>query len=122
LQGSSYSHDDHVPLIRNTFHRASKRDGDALKRDVKPIYNAVNVTAAGAALDELAGSGASATAPSSASGRTPRTSSSRSWTTTSTGPQGRLLDKCHRFAECPLPEAVKTRGHFPKQAAMKCRL
>ncbi len=42
-----------VHLIRNTFHLASKRDWDALKRDVKPIYTAVNADAARAALDEL---------------------------------------------------------------------
>jgi transposase-like protein len=42
-----------VHLIRNTFHLASKRDWDALKRDVKPIYTAVNAAAARAALDEL---------------------------------------------------------------------
>src|ERR1700729_2654005 len=43
-----------VPLIRNTFWLASKRDWDALKRGVKPIYTAVNAGAARAALDELA--------------------------------------------------------------------
>jgi putative transposase len=43
-----------VHLIRNTFHLASKRDWDALRRDVKPIYTAVNAAAARAALDELA--------------------------------------------------------------------
>ena len=43
-----------VHLIRNTFHLASKRDWDALRRDVKPIYTAVNAEAARAALDELA--------------------------------------------------------------------
>ena len=42
-----------VHLIRNTFRLASKRDWDALKRDVKPIYTAVNATAARAALDDL---------------------------------------------------------------------
>ena len=42
-----------VHLIRNTFHLASKRDWDALKRDVKPIYTAVNADAARAALDQL---------------------------------------------------------------------
>jgi putative transposase len=42
-----------VHLIRNTFHLASKRDRDALKRDVKPIYSAVNAAAARTALDEL---------------------------------------------------------------------
>src|SRR5262249_6456160 len=43
-----------VHLIRNTFHLPSKRDWDALKRDVKPIYTAVNAAAARAALDEPA--------------------------------------------------------------------
>jgi putative transposase len=43
-----------VHLIRNTFHLASKRDWDALRRDVKPIYTAVNAAAARAALDQLA--------------------------------------------------------------------
>jgi transposase-like protein len=44
-----------IHLIRNTFRLASKRDWDALKRDVKPIYTAVNAAAARRALDELAG-------------------------------------------------------------------
>src|ERR1700748_592191 len=43
-----------VHLIRGTFHLASKKDWDALKRDVKPIYTAVNADAARAALDQLA--------------------------------------------------------------------
>jgi putative transposase len=43
-----------VHLIRNTFRLASRRDWDALKRDIKPIYTAVNSAAARAALDELA--------------------------------------------------------------------
>jgi putative transposase len=42
-----------IHLIRNTFRLASKRDWDALKRDVKPIYTAVNAAAARVALDEL---------------------------------------------------------------------
>ena len=44
-----------IHLIRNTFRLASKRDWDGLKRDLKPIYTAVNAAAARAALDELAG-------------------------------------------------------------------
>jgi len=44
-----------IHLIRNSFHLASKRDWDALRRDLRPIYTAVNATAARAALDELAG-------------------------------------------------------------------
>jgi transposase-like protein len=43
-----------IHLIRNTFRLASKRDWDALRRDVKPIYTAVNATAARAAFDQLA--------------------------------------------------------------------
>lgn len=42
-----------IHLIRNTFRLASKKDWDALKRDVKPIYTAPNATAARAALEEL---------------------------------------------------------------------
>ena len=42
-----------IHLIRNTFKLASKKDWDALKRDVKPIYTAVNEPAARAALGEL---------------------------------------------------------------------
>jgi transposase-like protein len=42
-----------VHLIRNTFRLASRRDWDALKRGIKPLYTAVNADAARAALDEL---------------------------------------------------------------------
>jgi len=41
-------------LIRNTFHLTSKRDWDALKHGIKPIYTAVNAAAAREALDQLA--------------------------------------------------------------------
>ena len=71
-----------IHLIRNTFRLASKRDWDALKRDVKPIYTAVNAAAARAALDELTEKWGSATRRSSGCGTTPGRSSSRSWTTT----------------------------------------
>jgi putative transposase len=43
-----------IHLIRNTFRLASKRDWDAIKRAIRPIYTAVNAAAARAALDELA--------------------------------------------------------------------
>jgi putative transposase len=43
-----------IHLIRNTFRLASKRDWDALRRVVKPIYTAVNATAARDAFDQLA--------------------------------------------------------------------
>jgi putative transposase len=42
-----------IHLIRNTFRLASKKDWDALKRDVKPIYTAVNAAAARTAFEEL---------------------------------------------------------------------
>ena len=72
-----------IHLIRNTFRLASKRDWDALKRDVKPIYTAVNAAAARAALDELDRDlGQAVRRRSSGCGRTPGKSSSRSWTTT----------------------------------------
>src|ERR1700761_8819175 len=43
-----------IHLIRNTFRLSSRRDWDAIKRDVRPIYTAVNATAARAAFDDLA--------------------------------------------------------------------
>jgi transposase-like protein len=43
-----------IHLIRNTFRLTSRRYWDELKRDLKPIYTAVNATAARAAFDELA--------------------------------------------------------------------
>jgi putative transposase len=43
-----------IHLIRNTFRLASRKYWDELKRDVRPIYTAVNATAARAAFDELA--------------------------------------------------------------------
>src|SRR6187431_290241 len=42
-----------IHLIRNTFRLTSRKYWDELKRDVKPIYTAVNADAARAALDEL---------------------------------------------------------------------
>ena len=42
-----------IHLIRNTFRLTSRQDADAIKRDIKPIYTAVNPDAALAALDEL---------------------------------------------------------------------
>jgi putative transposase len=42
-----------IHLIRNTFRLASRRDWDAIRHDVKPIYTAVNASDARAALEEL---------------------------------------------------------------------
>jgi transposase-like protein len=43
-----------IHLIRNTFRLTSRKYWDEIKRDVKPIYTAVNATAARLAFDELA--------------------------------------------------------------------
>ncbi len=43
-----------IHLIRNTFRLTSRKYWDELKRDVKPVYTAVNAAAARAAFDELA--------------------------------------------------------------------
>jgi len=43
-----------IHLIRNTFRLTSRKYWDELKRDLKPIYTAVNATAARAAFDDLA--------------------------------------------------------------------
>ena len=43
-----------IHLIRNTFRLTSRRYWDELKRDLRPIYTAVNPSAARAAFDDLA--------------------------------------------------------------------
>jgi transposase-like protein len=43
-----------IHLIRNTFRLTSRKYWDELKRDLKPVYTAVNADAARAAFDELA--------------------------------------------------------------------
>jgi transposase-like protein len=43
-----------IHLIRNTFRLTSRKYWDEIKRDIKPIYTAVNATAARDAFDELA--------------------------------------------------------------------
>jgi len=43
-----------IHLIRNTFRLASKRDWDAMRRDVKPIYTAINAEAARVAFEDMA--------------------------------------------------------------------
>jgi transposase-like protein len=43
-----------IHLIRNTFRLTSRKYWDEIKRDVKPIYTAINATAARAAFDDLA--------------------------------------------------------------------
>ena len=43
-----------IHLIRNTFRLTSRKYWDEIKRDVKPIYTAINAGAARSAFDELA--------------------------------------------------------------------
>ncbi len=43
-----------IHLIGNTFRLASKQHWDALKRDIRPIYTAVNAAAARVAFEEMA--------------------------------------------------------------------
>ena len=54
-----------INLIRNTFKLASKKDWDALKRSVKPIYTAPTREAARAALDGVTEGGEPSTGQSS---------------------------------------------------------
>ncbi|MEV0734358.1 IS256 family transposase [Polymorphospora sp. NPDC050346] len=110
-----------IHLIRNTFRLTSRRYWDELKRDIKPIYTAVNATAAKAAFDDLADKWA---------GRYPAVI--RLWDNAwaefipfldydleirqvicSTNAIESLNARYRR--------AVKARGHFPnEQAALKC--
>jgi hypothetical protein len=70
-------------LTDNTFRLTSRKYWDELKRDLKPIYTAVNVTAAKSAFDELAEKWGDRYRAACGCGTTPGKSSSRSWTTTS---------------------------------------
>ena len=42
-----------IHLIRNTFRLTSRKDADAIKRDIRPIYTAPSADAAATALDDL---------------------------------------------------------------------
>ena len=72
-----------IHLIRNTFHLASRRDWDALKRGIKPICTASTPPPPGPRSTTWPANGASGTRRSSGSGTAPGRSPSRSWTTTS---------------------------------------
>ncbi len=72
-----------IHLIRNTFRLASRKDWDALKRDVKPIYTARPAPPRpGRPSRRWPSGGGPSTAQSCVCGRTPGKSSSPSWTTT----------------------------------------
>ena len=101
-----------VHLIRNTFRLTSKRDWDAMKRDVKLIYTAVNADAARTALDELAGNW----------GKQYR-AVIRLWENAweqfipfldyDAEIRGDLLHQHDRVAQRPLPAGRQGPGHFP---------
>ena len=70
-------------LIRNTFRYASRRDWDALAKDLRPVYTAPNAEMAAVRFDEFADTWGDRYPRSSDSGGTRGPSSSRSSTTTS---------------------------------------
>ncbi|MEV0725427.1 IS256 family transposase [Micromonospora purpureochromogenes] len=110
-----------IHLIRNTFRLTSRRYWDELKRDIKPIYTAVNATAARAAFDDLADKWG---------GRYPAVI--RLWDNA----WSEFIPFLHYDVEirtvicstnateslnARYRRAVKARGHFPnEQAALKC--
>jgi putative transposase len=97
-----------IHLIRNTFRLASKKDWDTLRRDVKPIYTAVNESAVRAALEELVDRWAPSIRRSRGCGPAPGRSSFRSWTMTLRS--GRCCARRDRVAQRLLP----TRGAGPR--------
>jgi putative transposase len=108
---------EQLHLIRNTFRLTSRKYWDELKRDLKPIYTAVNAAAARAASTSWPPSGAPATRPSSGCGTTPGPSS---WTTT-WRPDKCCAARTNESLNARYRRAIKARGHFPsEQAAMKC--
>ena len=68
-------------LIRNTFRLASRRDWDAMAKDLRPVYTAVNEADAKERLVEFHATWATRIRQSTGCGRTPGPSSSRSSTT-----------------------------------------
>ncbi|OZG61318.1 transposase [Bifidobacterium lemurum] len=108
-------------LLRNTFNYASKKDWDALRRDLKPVYTAVNERDAVRARDEMLGR----------------------WADKYPAIRGLWMNAWDRFVpfldygaeirriicttnaiESPdarFKRSIRARGHFPnEQAALKC--
>jgi transposase-like protein len=110
-----------IHLIRNTFRLTSRRYWDELKRDIKPIYTAVNEAAARAAFDELA-----------AKWKDKYPAVIRLWDNAWTEfipfldydlEIRRVLSTTNAIESlnARYRRAIKARGHFPsEQAAMKC--
>ena len=72
-----------IHLLRNTFRLTSRKHWDEIKRDVKPIYTAVNATTARSAFDELTQKWGQRYPAVIRLWANAWASSSRSWTTTS---------------------------------------
>ena len=109
-----------IHLIRNTFRLTSRRDSDAIKRDIKPsiprllptrrprrwtisnrngVINMRRHPAVAQCMERIHS--------------VPRLRHRNK--------DGDLLHECDRISERPLPAAVGARGHFPsEQAALKC--
>ncbi len=105
-----------IHLIRNTFRLSSKRDWDAIKRAIRPIYTAVNADAARAALDELAaemGPAVRRDHPAVAQ----RLGAVHPVPRLRPGdPPGAVQHECDRVAERPLPAGGQGPRPFPNRA------
>ena len=108
-------------MIRNTFHLASKRDWDALKRDLRPIYTAPIPTAARAAFEDMAERWGTRYPAIAGCGTTLGRSSSRSWSYDVVIRRVISSTNAIESLNARYRRAVRARGHFPtEQAAMKC--
>jgi putative transposase len=112
--------ESHHPPIRNRFRLASKKDGDKLRHDVKPIHHAVNVDVTQTALDDLADTWGKRYPAITRLWCDARAEFIPvSWITTSRSAQSRAART--RSSPCtPLPASSQSFGHFPtEQAVMK---
>ena len=105
-----------IHLIRNTFRLTSRKYWDEIKRDVKPIYTAVNAAAARSAF-RRAGRQVGAALP----GGDPVVGQRLERVHPVPGlrrgdPAGDLLDECHRVAQRPLPTSDQGPRAFPLRA------
>jgi hypothetical protein len=105
-----------IHLIRNTFRLASKRFWDELKKDLRPVYTAVNAEAALTAFEELQSlvggplPGHHQVVGQRLAGVHPVLGLRRR------DPQGDLLDECHRESQRPLPSGGAGPRTFPDRA------
>ena len=108
-------------LIRNTFRYASRRDWDAIGKQLRPVYTAPTARRPRTGSTSSPTGGAASTRRSSSSGSPPGRSSSRSWTTTSRSAGSSARTNAIESLNARYRRAVRARGHFPtEQAALKC--